>query len=213
MALQIQALEKEDISEATRLHLRAFATDPLVNAIYPGAAESPNWLQHISTSIETGQADPSQHLMKITLPEDGHLMGIGQWEGCSRYISSPPSTPKPPPNGANIALVTAYRKQRSEKRAAIMGDRPHYYLALLATESTYRRQGVARTLVEWGTDRASAEGVEAYLESGPAALPFYSKMGFHKVDTMAVAGMDPGEDGVQNEIYCLLWRPQTISSK
>lgn len=84
-------------------------------------------------------------------------------------------------------------------------------LAILATDPTYQGRGVARELVQWGLSRAEAEGVEAYLEAGPAVLGFYIKLGFDKVATMVVAGVDPGEDGMQNEIYCMVSKPRSIS--
>jgi len=83
---------------------------------------------------------------------------------------------------------------------------------MLATDTTHRGQGVARTLVQWGLNCAAAERIEAGLETGPTALPFYMKMGFNEVHTAPVAEIDAGEGGVQNKIYCMLWSPPETGS-
>ena len=77
MSQNFQNLEKEDIPEAACLHQRAFAADPIINSIYPLAAQSLEWLQHMSTAIESVHADSSQHLLKIS-SLDGQLIGIAQ---------------------------------------------------------------------------------------------------------------------------------------
>lgn len=127
MALQIQFVAEEDIPGAARLHLRAFADFPLLNAIYPGAAQSPIWLDHMCHAMEAARADSAQHLLKVSALEGGQLMGIAQWERCSSAsVDHKPSPARPLPEGGNVEVHAAHGKERSEKRAAIMGDRPYY---------------------------------------------------------------------------------------
>jgi predicted N-acetyltransferase YhbS len=42
----------------------------------------------------------------------------------------------------------------------------------------YRYQGIARMLIEWGTNRANELGVETIVVSVPFAVPIYEKTGF-----------------------------------
>lgn len=127
MTLKVTHIEKHDIPAAVRLHLRAFANFPLLNAIYPSAAQSSIWLDHMYHAMDTAHADSCQNLLKVSSPEDGHLMGIAEWERCSgASIDHKPSPARPLPEGGNVEVHAAHNKERSEKRATIVGDRQYH---------------------------------------------------------------------------------------
>lgn len=48
----------------------------------------------------------------------------------------------------------------------------------LAVDPEFKGKGIASKLVEWGTDKADADGLPAYLESSPAAAGVYERLGF-----------------------------------
>jgi GNAT superfamily N-acetyltransferase len=61
------------------------------------------------------------------------------------------------------------------------GDRPHYYLSLLATHPDRRGQGLGMGLLSENLVRIDAEGAAAYLEStNPANHRRYEGVGFVK---------------------------------
>lgn len=51
-------------------------------------------------------------------------------------------------------------------------------LELLAVSPTHQRRGVGSQLVQWGTTRADADGLEAYLDATPKGAPIYKRLGF-----------------------------------
>ncbi|KAF1812936.1 hypothetical protein P152DRAFT_367512, partial [Eremomyces bilateralis CBS 781.70] len=48
----------------------------------------------------------------------------------------------------------------------------------LAVDPAFKGRGIASKLVKWGTDRADGDGLPAYLESTPAAVGVYERLGF-----------------------------------
>jgi predicted N-acetyltransferase YhbS len=55
---------------------------------------------------------------------------------------------------------------------------PRVVLEVLATIHDYKGRGAGKMLLEWGCDQADKEGVEVFVETNHAALPFYQKFGF-----------------------------------
>ncbi|KAJ7744681.1 acyl-CoA N-acyltransferase, partial [Mycena metata] len=54
-------------------------------------------------------------------------------------------------------------------------------LSLMAVDPKYQRRGIGQALLQWGLDRADAEGLEVYLESSEDGLRLYEKNGFESV--------------------------------
>jgi GNAT superfamily N-acetyltransferase len=69
--------------------------------------------------------------------------------------------------------------------------RPTWVLMHLVTRASARRRGAARMLIEWGLDRAKAEGAPAYLEAGEAGKPVYGKFGFEQVGELRKIDLTP----------------------
>ena len=55
------------------------------------------------------------------------------------------------------------------------------YLADLAVEKTFQKQGIGRELIQRARN-AIGEGVSLLLLSAPGAMTYYPKMGFEKID-------------------------------
>ena len=126
MVLQAVALDQADISEACHLHLSAFADNPVINAMYPGSAQSPEWLQHMSIALETALNVSSPHLLKVQSPETGQIMGIAQWQEYPATLASGISTTsKSLPEGANIAAANILRQHRMHNRKTVVGEQSH----------------------------------------------------------------------------------------
>lgn len=82
-------------------------------------------------------------------------------------------------------------------RAARLGElmgrhhlrEPHWYLAVLGTDPSAQRSGLASAILQPTLDRCDRERLPAYLESSKAAnIPFYNKHGFEVVDELRIPG-------------------------
>ncbi|MFO0689866.1 MAG: GNAT family N-acetyltransferase [Myxococcota bacterium] len=63
----------------------------------------------------------------------------------------------------------------------------HWYLAVLGTDPSAQRRGLASAVLQPVLERADRERLPAYLESSKAAnIPFYNKHGFEVVDELRV---------------------------
>lgn len=71
-----------------------------------------------------------------------------------------------------------------------------WYMQLLVTHRSFRRQGAGSAIVEWGAARADAEGVHCGTESSPMGRPIYESFGFSEIGRMViqVAGHRTGLD-------------------
>lgn len=56
-------------------------------------------------------------------------------------------------------------------------------LEIVATLPEHQGKGAAGKLIRWGLERADREGLEAYLEASPAAVPIYEHYGFKTVSS------------------------------
>lgn len=51
-------------------------------------------------------------------------------------------------------------------------------LEVLATSSGYQKKGLGSKLLEWGIEKADAEGLELYLDAAKGAQHLYEKFGY-----------------------------------
>jgi GNAT superfamily N-acetyltransferase len=66
---------------------------------------------------------------------------------------------------------------------------PHWYLAVLGTDPSAQRTGLASAILQPVLERCDRERVPAYLESSKATnIPFYNKHGFEVVDELRIPG-------------------------
>lgn len=68
----------------------------------------------------------------------------------------------------------------------------HADLRSLAVDPDFSGRGIATRLVQWGIDKAKEDNVPAFLESSPAALSLYKRMGF--VVRLETPPLDNGHD-------------------
>ena len=74
-----------------------------------------------------------------------------------------------------------------------MGDRPHYFLEVLATRPEWHRNGAGGMLIKWGVEQADRDGLECYIEASPDGLELYKRYGWEEVEDYDVEY--EGEDG------------------
>jgi predicted N-acetyltransferase YhbS len=59
-------------------------------------------------------------------------------------------------------------------------------LASLAVDPDFKGKGIASKLVKWGIGKAEEAGMPAYLESSPAAVAVYRRLGFKELRKLNV---------------------------
>jgi GNAT superfamily N-acetyltransferase len=70
-------------------------------------------------------------------------------------------------------------------------------LALLATNSRYRRRGAGSLLVEWGIKLSNETGLPCYLQTSEQGRRLYRHYGLRDIDTVQFNLEDHGLDGVE----------------
>jgi GNAT superfamily N-acetyltransferase len=88
----------------------------------------------------------------------------------------------------------------------VHGLRPaaaHWYLGVLATDPSRRGGGLARAVMQPILERADADDMPAFLETGtPENLPFYARFGFDVLAEARVPGGPP---------LWVMWRPPSAA--
>jgi len=72
------------------------------------------------------------------------------------------------------------RKLLEESKLTVLGEpaKPAWYLGSLAVDPDFAGRGIATQLVQWGIDKAEEDNIPAFLESTPAAVSLYKRLGF-----------------------------------
>ncbi|KAE8378643.1 acyl-CoA N-acyltransferase [Aspergillus bertholletiae] len=76
-----------------------------------------------------------------------------------------------------------------------------WLLSTLAVHPAYQRQGIGRTLVEWGLEQATREGTPVGLEASAKGTHLYQSLGFQIVSEV------PLVEGVA--LTAMLWQPSS----
>lgn len=69
------------------------------------------------------------------------------------------------------AIEDKYITEDSQRRG-------YWQLSLLGVHPSYGGRGLAKRLLQWGTDKADEEDRVCYLSASPKGLPVYKKVGF-----------------------------------
>lgn len=71
-------------------------------------------------------------------------------------------------------------------------EEPHWYLAVIGSDTTVRGRGFGQALMRSGLARCDAEHAPAYLESSKAAnVPYYQRFGFEVTGEVVVPDGGP----------------------
>ncbi|PYH91320.1 acyl-CoA N-acyltransferase [Aspergillus ellipticus CBS 707.79] len=193
--LAVQPCNPEDAPTLATIHQECF-TAPIEQRLWPPVPEMHAWW---STVFVQKMRSPKSRLMKVVDTEKGDaIVGFLDWKvpatpvpssaggdgvnGEKKEEKDEEEEEFPPfPPCVDGAMFGALMDDLHAKEAAIMASRPFWYLNILATKPSYRRQGVASKLVEWGVQQADAAGVEMFVVSSTMARGVYLKHGFEMV--------------------------------
>jgi GNAT superfamily N-acetyltransferase len=183
----VRSAGQADLGEIGRVLGRAFAVDPVMSWLFPGADRE----RHLATlfALLAARVHNGPECVEIATA-GGRTAGVSMWDAPTEVRS---------PSVLELALQCGYlrliggrsRRQWAMSRG-IDAARPrqrHWYLAILGTEPDLRGTGAGRALLNSRLDRCDAAGLPAYLESSsPANVPYYEKSGFRVRGEIALPG-------------------------
>ncbi|OIW35218.1 hypothetical protein CONLIGDRAFT_639518 [Coniochaeta ligniaria NRRL 30616] len=151
-------------------------------------------------SIDAWLADPSHNtqIVKAVDDEDGQIVGWACWvlRDDAQAKSSPsapaqepgaqtlPPQPQPsstPPSDPARALGALMRADTTRWEEAYLSSKKTMVLQALATAPSHQGRGIGTQLVQWGVDRADAEGLPCWAHASPAGYALYEPTGFREV--------------------------------
>lgn len=64
-------------------------------------------------------------------------------------------------------------------------EKPQEYYGILdiGVHPTCQRRGIARSMLQWGLERAEKQSLPVHLSATPAGVPLYHSLGFYTVGT------------------------------
>ena len=190
-SLELLAATRDDIPRFTEIYLASFS-DKLSHACFPRSSPATRswWTDSNASEFEQTTA----HYLKVvdsSVPENPILVAYGKWntpvvkDGRLHAGGDDPDEIPVWPDGGDKELATEFFGELARRRQAIMGERPHCYLEIVATLPQHQRRGAAARVMQWGCDWADREGLECYLEAGPDLVLFYARYGFQVVESFA----------------------------
>lgn len=111
------------------------------------------------------------------LPPGAELAGFAVWQKI-RPSSPPESEETDKAEREDPTLLNKFFAKMNRTREETMKGKSYWFLKLLTIHPEHQRKGVGSTLVNWGTQRADKEQIQAWLESSPMGKGAYLKAGF-----------------------------------
>jgi ribosomal protein S18 acetylase RimI-like enzyme len=180
--VNVARLEPGRLPEAAAVYARAFHDDPA-------------WTWVIRDEERRTRLLPFVFERVLRL-ETGRVQVVTAGEGAGVAIWVQPGTTRPSlrrlvRSGVLTMPLRLRLKERSRLRSYLRAcwrlqaaavPEPHWYLSGLAVDPPHQRRGIGRTLVEWGCERAAAEGAPAaLLTSSRENVRYYERLGFEVV--------------------------------
>lgn len=161
---------------------RAFADDPVAEHLFPDpATRAARYARFAGIAIDAfGEA-----ACVMTEPE----------LRCGAIWQAPEHTPLGGLRQLRLVASLVGLTRSGFLRAARLGElmsrhhlrEPHWYLAVLGTDPSAQRNGLASAVLAPILERCDRERLPAYLESSKAAnIPFYNKHGFEVLDELRI---------------------------
>ncbi|TVY40079.1 hypothetical protein LOCC1_G004448 [Lachnellula occidentalis] len=178
-----------DIPPITALWYTCFS-NPLWDKLFPTTPALYAWWNAANSDDLLHKA--SQVYLKVTdesAEGKGKIVGYakwGFWEGGEERMLEDRLPGWAAESDAGLCDVFFGALARERRRVLGESPRGHVYLDMLCTLPEYRKLGVARLLIEWGCEKADAQGKEAYVDATEAGKPVYMKFGFEPQKPMAM---------------------------
>ncbi|KAK8108143.1 acyl-CoA N-acyltransferase [Apiospora kogelbergensis] len=198
MAFHMREATADDVPALCDVFFDAFSEDPISSRIFPRSSALAQ--AEILDTFTHSVAEPGVHV--FVMAEDlsdsaseaerrNAVLGYVEWVAPRTEPYTPPP-PAPSTEGSQkvAALAQQFFEVMMRKQREHMAGTPHWHLAFIGVRRRAQGRGVARPLIQWGVDRADADGVEAYVQSSPMAAARYRRYGFEDFDShhFALAG-------------------------
>ena len=187
----VRTAGKADIKELAHVLGRAFFDDPVMTWVLPDPGERARALSRVFATMARHHHLPSDG---VEFADDGpHIAAATLWSPPQQWRSSRMAELRMLP-----AFLRAFGSQyRRGQQLDVMMKRhhpeePHWYLAVIGSDPTYRGEGYGKALMESGLARADAEFAPVYLESSnPDNVPYYERFGFEVVGELELPDDGP----------------------
>ncbi|KAJ9150121.1 Acyl-CoA N-acyltransferase [Coniochaeta hoffmannii] len=212
MPLHLREASLHDIPGMTVAGVNAFENDEINIAMFPhGPNPTPD--RHRGDRLKfrawmtlDRMAKPGWVSMVVVDDEkDGQIAGYAQWTKPAPPEGQEPDPPavtkeeaasaafemdEHPPSLAEGALDEFWAAQKVEEDRVLGegGKKDVWYLVILAVDPAYQGRGVGKILVQWGIDKAKAQGKGIFLSATPAGKPFYKRMGLQDAGAFEIWG-------------------------
>jgi ribosomal protein S18 acetylase RimI-like enzyme len=181
MAINTRPVHKADITELSHVLGRAFYDDPVSIWIMPDDKARAAHLR-----IFFGAVTRYHHLAGggAEVGCDGPTIGAAAlWDPPGRWKQSVREQLMMMPSfilGFGLRLTVGRRLgELLEQMKRQHPEEPHWYLAVIGSDTAVRGKGYGQALMRSRLDRVDAEHAPAYLESSkPENVPYYQRFGF-----------------------------------
>ncbi|KAJ5113186.1 hypothetical protein N7456_001720 [Penicillium angulare] len=221
MAYQVEYATEQDASELGIINNDSFRERGMFPAVFPGSSDA-SIRAYKAKNVPKHLADPKTHVLKVTDPASGAIVGYGRWH-IPTELGITPHVPelseqgqvyaKDPvvfaPQPMNMRAWTAFKAMLEEGRKRHATERD-MMLDLLATLPSYQGRGVGSAILRWGCEKADALQVRIYLEATPEGCPLYVKHGWKVVENVDFDMSQFGAHGV-DDFYLMIRDPKPIS--
>ena len=198
----VRAAGKADIRELAHVLGRAFFDDPVMTWVLPDAGERARALPRVFGTMARYHHLP---LDGVELADDGaHVAAAALWAPPQKWRVSRTTEFRMLPGFLRAFGSHAKRgRQLDELMKSNHPVEPHWYLAVIGSDPTYRGGGYGKALMESGLARADAEWAPAYLESSnPDNVPYYERFGFEVIGELEL----PGDSEAAGPTMWAMWR-------
>ena len=186
VSIAVQQAEKADVMELAHTLGRAFFDDPVMTWVLPDAGERAKGLPIVFAAMARHQFLAAGG-MEIA-QEGPNVAAAALWSPPGRWQA---------PRLAEMRMAPAFfrafgsQSARGKQVEALMKqhhpEEPHWYLAVIGSDPTYRGQGFGHALMESRLGRVDDEHAAAYLESSnPDNIPYYERFGFEVTSEVEV---------------------------
>ncbi|KAH0836125.1 hypothetical protein AYO21_02765 [Fonsecaea monophora] len=176
--------EEEDVHKFAQVIAAGFANDALNRYLFLGRDSRPD---HPKLADFNNRVQHWLPLIKARFENGGILVHTFDWAGVALWL--PPGIEKPvPSSSAAISEGAAeYRRKYDALKAKHLGDRPHWYLNLIARSPERLEKGAIRNLVDPFLKKAREQNLPVWLEAtNQHARDVYTHLGFRTVELVRI---------------------------
>jgi ribosomal protein S18 acetylase RimI-like enzyme len=181
VVIAVQQAERAYIKELARTLGRAFFDDPVATWMLPDPGRRAKGLPLSFAAVAR------HHFLRgggMEIASDGpNVAAAALWSPPKRWKMPLMARLRTAPGlfrvfGSDVARARLVDELMKKNHPA----EPHWYLAVIGSDPTYRGQGYAHALMKSRLDRLDDERAAAYLESSnPDNVPYYQRYGFEVV--------------------------------